>query len=225
MSVFIVPFMILTIIIFLLMSFSIVDLNILKPFLADSTFMQLNNGAFLTGARYTEILIILVFSFFLSQNVNINKIFAKTLGIFGVSYLFILIPTITVLGIKYAQHCWNPYFIFTRQVEAYDFIERVQSINILAWFPATMLKLIIYNFMFSYILSGIFKCKSHKNFVIPLSMIGFIICLIPIINKSNTVELLHSDKIFPFAVLPVILILPLIIIIIYLFKEKNKHSP
>lgn len=223
-SAFIVPFMMLTIIIFLLIGSQLMDFNILKPVLADSTFLQLNQGAFLTGARYSEILIFLVFSYFLKQKSSINKAYISALCVFGLFFFMILIPTITVLGIKLAKHCWNPYFIFTRQVSTYDFIERVQSINTLAWFPAILLKLMLYNFMASYVLSGIFKSKSHKKFVIPISVIGFITCLIPVLNKSSTVELLRSDKVFPFIVIPFTFILPLIITIIYFIKQKIKSS-
>ncbi len=223
-SAFIVPFMMLTIIIFLLIGSQLMNINILKPVLADSTFLQLNQGAFLTGARYSEILIFLVFSYFLKQKSSINKTYISALCVFGIFFFMILIPTITVLGIKLAKHCWNPYFIFTRQVSTYDFIERIQSINTLAWFPAMLLKLMIYNFMASYVLSGIFKCKSHKKFVIPISIIGYLACLLPFMNKSSTVELLRSDQVFPFVVLPVTFVLPIIILIVYLFKKKKINT-
>ena len=220
-SVFIVPFIMLTIIVFFLLGLDNMDLSLLQPVLADSTFAELNQGAFLTGARYSEILIFLVFSFYLKQKSNINKTYATALGVFGVCFFLILIPTLTVLGVEYAKHAWNPYFVFSRHVQGYDFIERVQSLNTLAWFPAVLLKLIIYNFMGSYVLSGVVKAKSHKIFVFPLSIIGFILCLLPIMNKSSTVELLRSDKVFPFVVLPIIFVVPLIILIVYFFRRKK----
>lgn len=220
-AMFIVPFIMLTIILFFLLGLKIMDLGTLQPVLADSTFLELNAGAFLTGARYSEILIFLVFSFFLKQKSNINKTYAAALGVFTVCFFLILLPTLTTLGVELAKHAWNPYFMYTRQVEGYDFIERVQSLNTLAWFPAALLKLMMYNFMGSYVFSGVVKAKSHKGFVIPISIIGFFICMLPIMNKSSTVELLRSDKVFPFIVLPATFVVPFIIVIVYFIRRKR----
>lgn len=220
-SNFIVPFIILTIIAFFLLGIKKMDFGELAPVLTDSTFLELNEGAFLTGARYSEILIFFVFSFYLKQKSSINKTYAAALGVFGVSFFLILIPTVTVLGVELSKHAWNPYFMYTRQVEGFDFIERVQSVNTFAWFPAALLKLIMYNYMGSYVLSGVVKAKSHKGFVIPITVLGFILCLLPFMNKSSTVELLRSDGVFPFIVLPVILVLPIILLMVYFFRRKK----
>jgi spore germination protein KB len=216
---FITPFIILTIILFFLLGIRDMNLNELKPVLADSTFLQLNLGAFLTAARYSEILIVLVFSYFVSEQINITKTFVATVAVYILTHLFILIPTISYLGVDLAKHDWNPYFVFTRQVKAYDFIERVHAFNLLAWYPTTLLKLMIYNFMGSFMLSNIFKTKSHKPFVIPLSLICAIVCLIPVVNNSGTVEVLRSDKVFPFITIPIIWILPLITLIVYAVRR------
>jgi spore germination protein KB len=220
-ATFIVPFMILTIVFFFLLGTNKMDFSLLQPVLADSTFLELNQGAFLTAARYSEIIIFLVFSYFLKQKVSINKTYAASLVTYGTCVLLIMIPVLTVLGPDMAKHAWNPYFTYTRQLEAYDFIQRVQSISTLAWFTGMLLKLSIYSFMVSYILSGMVKAKSHKGFVIPLSVIAFIICLLPFMNKSSTVELLRSDQVFPWIILPIIFVLPLIIVIVYFFRRKK----
>lgn len=220
-SVFLVPFLMLTILIFLALGMDHMDLHVLQPVLADSTLLDLNKGAFLTAARYSEILIFFMFSFFLKRKANINKTYAVSLGIFGISFLLILIPTITTLGVEYAKHAFNPYFVFTRQVNSYDFIERVQALNTLAWYPASLLKLIMYNFMGSFMLAEVVHAKSHKGFVIPISIIGFILCLFPALNKASTVALLRSDAVFPFVVLPVTVLLPLIMVMIYFLRRKK----
>ena len=220
-ATFIVPFILSTIIFFFLIGLDQIDLNTLRPVLADSTFLQINEGAFLTGARYSEILIFLVFSLYVSKNKSVNKTYALALGVFAISFLLILIPTLTVLGVEFGKHAWNPYFLYTRQVKGYDFIERVQSLNTLAWFPAALLKLMMYNYMGSFVLSDITKAKSHKGFVIPISFVAFVLCLLPIMNKSSTIELLRSDKVFPFIVLPVTFGVPLIIVTVYFFRRAK----
>lgn len=134
-ATFIVPFIILTIIIFFLLGIDKMNLSELQPVLADSTFLKLNQGAFLTASRYSEILIFLVFSFFLEKKASINRTYASALVVFAVCFFLILIPTLLVLEDELAKHAWNPYFLYTRQIEGYDFIQSVESLNTFAWFP------------------------------------------------------------------------------------------
>ena len=223
-ATFIIPFVMFTIIVFFLMGINQMELRVLLPVLKDSTIMEINKGAFFTAARFTEILIILVFSFFISQKESINKIYAKSLIIFVVLYLLILFPTLLVLGIDKAQNAFNPYFIFTRQVYGFKFIERVQAFNLLAWFPGVLLKLTIYSFMASYLLSGVFKTDSHKRFVIPISILCFIYCLIPYVNRSDVILNLASDKVFPWVILPFSCGLPLILMTVYLIRRKKLNT-
>ncbi len=220
-ATFIVPFMMFTVVLFFLMGLNMMDIKLLQPVLAGTTLAELNLGAFYTGARYSEILIFLVFSFFLTKNASINKTFAKALGTFAVFVFMILIPIILVLGVDLAKMQFNPYFIYTRQVHAYDFIQRVQSINTLAWFPGLLLKLIIYCFMASYTMSGVFKAKSHKSFVPLITGLSFSICMIPMMQKSSIIMTLASDQVFPYIILPFTLVLPLLLLIVYLIRRKR----
>jgi spore germination protein KB len=221
MATFIVPLALLSVVLFFIFSLSDMDFTVFQPVLAESSFLQINAGAFLTAARYSEILIFWVFSYYLMQKSSINKTFATGLLTFGICFFLILIPTISVLGVEYAKHAWNPYFTLTRQIEAFDFLERVQAVNLMAWFPVALLKLSLYNYMASYILSGIFKAKTHKYFVIPVSAVAFIACLLPVMDKSSTVELLRSDQVFPFIILPITLVIPVIMLIVYLIRRKK----
>lgn len=218
---FIVPFVILTVLFFFLLGAKDIDLSLLRPVLADSTFLEVNMGGFYTGARYSEILIFFVFSYFLHKKTSINKVFLSSIGVFTASFFFILLPVLTHLGSELARHAWNPYYVYTRHVEGYDFIERVQAINTLAWFPGILLKLIIYNYMASYMLSNAANSKSHRGCVIPISVLGTLACLIPVLSKSSTLELLRSDQVFPFVVIPVTFVLPLLLLIAYLLRRKK----
>ncbi len=220
-STYIVPFAILSVVLFFIFSIPEMDFSVFQPVLADSTFLELNLGAFLTSVRYSEVLIFWVFSYYLMQKSSINKSYATTLLIFGASFFLILIPTVTVLGVEYAKQAWNPYFTFTRQIEVLDFLERMQAVNLMAWFPCALLKLTMYNYMAGHILSGIFRTKSYKSFIIPISTVSFIICLVPWLDKSSTIELLRSDQVFPLFILPVILVIPLILVTVYLIRRKK----
>lgn len=220
-SVFIVPFVIVTILFFLLFGINKMDLSVLKPILTDSTFFDLNLGAFLTASRFSEILIFFVFSYYLSKQASINKTYAVALVVFGICFMLILVPTVAVLGVDFAKISWNPYYVYTRQVNALTFLERLQAFNTLAWFPASLLKLAIYIFMAARVLSLIFKAKSHKKFVIPIVALGYIACLIPFMSNSGTIKLLSSDRVFPWVILPVIFVLPCLLVAVYLIRRKK----
>ncbi len=220
-SVFVVPFVMVTIVFFLLFGINKMDLSVFKPILADSTFLNLNLGAFLTASRYSEILIFFVFSCYLSKTASINKTYAVALVSFGVLFMLILVPTVAVLGVDLARIDWNPYYVYTRQVNALSFLERLQAFNTLAWFPTTVLKLAIYIFMAARVLSLVFKAKSHKKFVIPITAIGFIACVIPFMSNSGTIKILSSDRVFPWVILPVTFVLPCLLIAVYLIRRKK----
>lgn len=220
-SIFIIPFVLLTIVLFLIFGSSNMDFRVFLPILSDSTFMNLNISAFYTAARFSEILIFLMFSYYLDKKVSINKTYAAALAVFGISFMLILVPTVAVLGVDFARMSWNPYYVYSRQVNAFSFLERIQALNTLAWFPATILKLAIYNFMACRALSMLFKTKSHKKFVIPVAVLGFIACSIPILSNSGTIKLLSSDQVFPYVILPVTFILPCVLVAVYLIRKKK----
>lgn len=220
-SILIVPFVMMTIVVFFMMGMDLMDLMVLKPVLVDSAFLELNQGGLINAARYSEILIFFVFSFFLSKQASINKTYLKSLAVFFVFYALILFPSLLVLGIDLAKNAFNPYFMYTRQTYGYRFIEKIQALNTLAWYPGILLKLTINNFMASYLLSGVFGTKSHRGFVIPVSLLGFTICLLPVINKSDTILRLISDQVFPWLVLPASFAVPLILVVVYLIRRKK----
>ncbi len=220
-SLFVVPFMLMTILLFLFFGINNMDISLLQPVLTDSTFIDLNISAFLTASRYSEILIFFVFSYYLSKKSSINKTYALALCVFGIFYLLILVPTLLVLDVDFAKISWNPYYVYTRQVNILSFLERLQSINTLAWFPVNILKLTMYSFMTSRVLSLMFKTKSHRPFVIPHAVIVFIACLVPLLYNSGTIELLSSYGVFPWVILPVIFVVPCVIVAVYLIRRKK----
>lgn len=220
-SLFIVPLMILSILIFFLFAIPDMKINLIKPILADSTILDLNLGGFLTAARYSDITIYFVFSYFLIKKAKFVKTYFTGLTIFGISFFMILVPVLLILGPAVAKNEWNPYFVFTRQLEAYDFLRRMHSLNLLAWFPGALLKLMLYNYMIGHMLEGIFKTKSHKAYVFIVAVLGILVCLLPFFNKNHVVDYLRSDSFFPWIVLPAIFVVPTIMLITFLVRKKS----
>ena len=223
-SVFFISFSILAILFFFVIGIKAMDIRELKPVLADSTFLEINKGAFLTAARFSEIFIFWIFSFYLSKKASINKSYAAALIIYGACFLMMLFPVLLVLGAEFAKKLQSAYYTYAKQAEVFAFLERVQAINSLARFPGALLKLSLYNFMASSFISGIVKAKSHKYFVFAVSAIGLIVCLLPVMNRAATIETLSSDQVFPWVTLPVIVVLPAIIVAVYILRRRKVNK-
>lgn len=220
-SVLVVPAILSTIILFSLAGTEFFDLTNIKPIVADSYFLDIIKGAVFTAARFSEISIIFVFSYFLKQGADPIKVYFINILLYVIFFLMILLPVILTLGYTFASRSFNPYFLFTRQVELFNIIEKVQSLNTLAWFPGTLLKLTIYNCMASFIITQMFKKLKHSAVSIALSILVFILALIPAIDKTMVIELLLSDQIMPYVIFIVVTIIPTILLIIYGITKKK----
>ncbi|MDD4003299.1 MAG: endospore germination permease [Clostridia bacterium] len=219
-SLFIVPLIIFSVLIFFVFSIPDMKLELIQPIFADSTFADINAGGMLTAARYSEIVIFFIFSYYVPKKTKLYKSFFIGVAIFGVCFLLILLPVLLVLGSSVAKLQWNPYFVFSRQIEAYDFLRRMHSINLLLWVPMSILKLMIFNYMFGHILKGMFNSKTHRYFSMSSLIIGSVIAVLPFASMPF-VHYIRSDEIFPFIVLPSTLIVPLIMLITYLIRKKK----
>jgi spore germination protein (amino acid permease) len=220
-SAFFVSFIIIIMIFFFAAGFNGMDFSLLKPVLADSSFKNINLNALLTTASGYDVLILLVFSAYLHRKVKINKTYLWALTIFTALYVLIAVSVITTLGMDIAKHALNPYYLFSRQVKAYEFIQRVEIFNTVGWFLGMLVKISLFNFMASDIISGVFKAKSYRITVIVLSAAAFFIAVYPKVDKSTMVETLFSYKYYPFISGFFMVVLPLILMLFYLFRRKK----
>ncbi|NCA66804.1 MAG: hypothetical protein EOM87_01925 [Clostridia bacterium] len=220
-ATFIVPLILITIIVFALAGIKMMEFDNLKPILADSSFLDINLGAMYTAARFSEISIFLVFSYFLRKDADIKKNYFLSVAVFAVFILIMVLSTLLVLGYDIASICYNPYYIFTRQVQLYESLEKVQALNLFVWFPGTLLKLSIYCFMAAFVLNRMFKKVSRKKFAIGLSALVYIICSIKIINNTEFLQYIGSDRFFPYVIFAICFVIPLILVAIYFMRKKK----
>jgi len=221
---FVIPIIMLTILLFFVVGIKNMDLEFIMPIMKDSTFLQIAEGAFFTAARFSEILIIVVFSIYLRKGHKVNSAYFIGLLVFGISFFILTIATLLVLGPGLAKLSLNPFLIYTRQVGGQDFLQRVQIFNFVAWFTGTLIKLTIFNYIATFLFSKIIGKKTYKPFVVPLSILGFVACMMPFLQKTSTLHMLNEDTVFPFIVLSVTLIVPLILLIVYLFRMKEVNQ-
>lgn len=218
MAFIIVPYMLLNVIVFFILGFNKMDFNALLPVLKDSTLREIGMGATLHGLVFVEILLIPFLSEYIEKNFSVYKTMWVSLAIYLVIGLMMVISVITVLGIGIAQSALNPYYFFTRQVEVYDFVQRVESLNVLGWFTGALLRLALYTFMIGKMLSDTFKTKSYKPFVVIIVSILSLIVLMPFINKISAFQTLINLSRYD----PIILLsIPIIILSVYFIRRKK----
>ncbi|MDD4315921.1 MAG: endospore germination permease [Clostridia bacterium] len=218
----VVPFVVLTIVAFFIMGIKDMEIANLMPIGADSSFLDLNYGAILTAARFSEIIVLAVFSYYLKDDVSINGTYFKSILIFGSTFLLMTLATLLLMGSGVAKLQNNPFLSYARQVGGGEILQRVQALNIFSWFGGSILKLTIYNYIASFILSKIVGSNKlkPKHYAIPLSLIAFILTFIPVMRKMSTLHYINSELIFPSIVFSVVVVLPVIILIVYLFRYK-----
>lgn len=218
---FTVPLMLATIVLFFVVGVPDMDISLIQPVLKDSKFLDIILGAFYTAARYSEIVLLFGFGYYLKVECKINSTYFKSFAIFGIFFFIVTISTLLMLGSDLAKISNNPFLAFTRQVGGQEFFQRVHLLNIMAWFIGIVVKLMAYNYTASYILSRIFRAKTHKYFVYPLSLFGFIVGMLPFMKRMSTIHILKSDKIFPFVSVSVAVGVPIILCIVYFIRKKQ----
>jgi hypothetical protein len=111
--------------------------------------------------------------------------------------------------------------MYVRQVQVFNIIEKVQSINTLVWFPGLLLKLSAYNFMGAFVLGQVFKKVKVAKFSIIISIVAFAVCIIPQVDTTRTTDYLISDKLMPYIIFAIIVVVPLILLGVYALNKKN----
>ncbi len=216
-----VPFIILTIIFFILLSAKDMDFKVLLPILADSKFFEINFAALTTAARFYDILILCMAVPNLKNKGDLNKIFFLSVIVIILFFTVITISVYTVLGVRQAEYSNYPFFTFTRQIDVFDFIQRIESINVVAWVVGIFMKYCTYMYFAASGIASIFKVKSNKYFIIPMSAILFAIALFSKLSKSVVTSTIVSYKVLPYIAFGVEFIIPLVLLIVFFFRRKS----
>jgi len=218
---FFVPFYFIIIILFFVLSSKDMKFEVFLPILADTDFGQLNFGALNIASRYTEIIILSMLVPHINKKKHVNTIFAYSTVIFTFLFLMATISTQSILGIAPAKEENFPYFIFVKQIRAFDFIERIESLNVLIWFLGWFLKFSLYQYFAAASLAQILGRKSHKIFIIVIAALMFIIAVKSEILDIVMLNFIGSYKVLPYIGFVPIFIIPLVVLAVYYFRRKN----
>lgn len=216
-----VPFIIFTIIIFILLSVKDMDFKVFLPILRDSTFYEVNFVAFNTATRFFDVLILCMVVPNLKNKGDLNRIFFTSIIIAVVFFCVIAVSVYAVLGIKQTEHSNYPFFTFVCQINVFDFIQRIESINVIEWIAGTFIKYCTNIYFAALGMASITKAKSYKYFIIPISAILFVIAYFSSLSKSVVINNVISYKVLPKIAFAVELVIPLILLIVYFFRKKS----
>lgn len=219
-----VPLILIIIIMFTLLSLNKMDFKFIFPILADSKLSDINIGSLNIALRFYDIILIAALSSNFQKKSHINKCLYISVSIITVFFVIMTISTQAVLGVEQAKHARFPYFIYTRQINLFDFIQRVESINVISCFFTVFIKLSIYSYASALCMQQIFNTKSYKIFIIPEVIVTYLGIRYTPLYKSVIFSKVLSYKIFPFMSAVVIIVIPVFLLIIYFFRRRNLTS-
>ncbi len=150
-----------------------------------------------------------------------TKIVVLFTSITTVLLLIITMSTQAVIGIKASTQANYPFFLYTRLINVYNFIQRIESINVLAWVTVSIGKFSTYLYFATIGIKQVFNTKSNKPFIVPLASILLFFSMTLSIRKSVILNQVLSYKVYPFISLPVLFVIPLIMLVIFFFRKKT----
>ena len=169
------PGMLVSIILFIILGYNNVDLSILLPIYKDSTLWEINYGAIKLTYLFLDFSILLMIAPKLEHKEEIKKIFFRSVFYSTIIILITVVVTQATLGIEQAKHSNFPFLAYIRLIRSYSIFERVESIYILLWIIAMIIKVSAYIHIADEGMKEIFKKGSgNKN----LYIIGTICILV-----------------------------------------------
>ena len=215
------PLIFISIIVLSLLNLRNMEFEVLLPVLTDSSLLDINIGAFSSASRYFEIIALAMLAPYIDRKGELNRIFSYYIVICIFFILIITITAQTVLGLEIVVKTSFPYYLCSQIIDVFDVIQRIESVNAVSWFFGTFLKCSLFLYLAAAGMAQVFAAKSYKTFIIPIALLELVIALkSPLIN-FNVMSRIFSYKIAPFTILPGVFIIPLLVLIVYLFRRKS----
>ncbi|MEW9096354.1 MAG: endospore germination permease [Clostridiaceae bacterium] len=219
----ITPITLISVIFFTLLNLGIMDFKELLPILKTSTFKEINYGALTTASIFYQGIFLSLCVPQLEKAEDLNKIFIYSNVIITVFYVIIITTTFAVFGVRQAQHQSIPYLATVQQVSLLNFIERIEIIAVFNWFVGMFVNFSLNIYFLSKSACYGLSLKNERIFIIPSLIIIFIINNFTFFKKSIYVRKALSYEMKFFIYIIFILIIPLILLIMYFIRGKNKE--
>lgn len=218
-----VPFILLTILLFVVLSYNNYDFTVLLPILKDSTFKELSKGSLDRSIKFSDALILAMLSPHLEKKEDLNGIFVKSVIYSIIIIIILVVSTQAVLGIEYPKHINFPFFTFSRLVNLLDFIQRIELLIVIALITGNIGKISGYMYFASVAFAQTLNKDNNKVYIVPISIMVFIITLVIKDRRSILAVGDTLQSIILITSFIALFILPLITMIVYFFR-KDKFS-
>ncbi len=216
-----VPFIFGVIFLFIILGYKTYDFSVLLPIFRDSTFKEINMGAIDRGIKFSDIIILAMITPHLERKEDLNKIFIKSVIYSMITIIFVAIATQAALGIDYAKHTNFPFFTFTRLINLFDVIQRVEALFVIAWITGNIGKTSGYLYFTAAAFSQTIEKENNQFYIIPIAII---IWIVTILIKDRRSILGVSEPLMDIILVTsgiTIFIIPLITLIVYFFRRKK----
>ncbi|MBU5485310.1 endospore germination permease [Clostridium sp. MSJ-11] len=219
----IAPITLLSVIVFTLLNLGNMDFKELLPILKTSTFKGMNYGALSTASIFYQGILLSLCVPQLKKVEDINKIFIYSIAIITVFYVIIITTTFAVFGVRQAQHQSLPYLATVQQISLLNFIERIEVIAVFNWLMGVFINFSLNVYFLSKSICYGLNFKNEKVLIIPSLVLIFIINNFTPLKKSlYVIKILSYEIRFPIYII-FILVIPLMLLIMYFIRGKNKE--
>lgn len=221
---FFIPLALLAVITFTALLIKDMDFEVFLPILKDSKLWEINYFAFNVSLRYVEILIFAMLFPNLQKPQSAGKIVVSTVTILLIFLLMIVVGPLGVFGVELAKHAAYPLYTYTQFVHTFDFIEHVESFNVIFIFFCVFIKFSIFLYLSSVGFANTFNAKSNKIFIMPICVVLLCVLFFTGILKDVIIDHILSYEVLPYINIIFIVIIPVILLIIYFVRNGIKNN-
>lgn len=214
-----VPLIFFTIIFYAILQIPDMHFKVFLPILADSTVPEIFFQAFSSAAGIHEIVLLAMLAPSINKKQgNINKIFLWSAIVITLFSLLIIVQTLAGLGVELAKRTFDPYYLFIKLINIYDFITRIEFLMVAAWNIGMFLKISFMLYLAVISFQQVWGIKNRKAVLFSMIIVVYITALKTGILKSVIVFHL-MERYIPYINLIFIFGIPVIVLVIYFFKK------
>jgi len=100
-----------------------------------------------------------------------------TIIIIIVFSLIIIVPTLAGLGLDLSKKTFDPYYLFIKQINIYDFITRIEFLIVAIWNIGMFVKISLMLYLAILCLVQVLGLTNRKVLIIPMGIVIFITAL------------------------------------------------
>lgn len=217
-SEFFFPWIIILFSIFTLFLLPVSEIDQIKPVIENGLNPALRGSLHFTAFPFMELIgLLMIFPSVKDKN-NIHTDFLKGALLGGIILLILTFLCLLVLGSELTERNIYPSYSLAKRVGIDHLLERVEGMLALIWILSIHFKISIYLYAFILGIAQLLKLKEYRVLILPSTVT--IVSFVPVIAPNITYYNLVLRNYWPFYDATVALILPMLLIVVYYFREK-----